>query len=289
MKKEDLYLNENACKILLNIPALLPLINALFDYEDVESLYKEITSDNKINRKYKITYEHNSRIAVYSPNDKQLLITLLNTSEQLINICYKLGEYDAITYTLHVNYKDKNKITASDITIHDIAYKQYRFKDSLAPLHITMDDNHNHVFSFNGLSINAFNLEPIFYMNRLPKYSDITSFSSQQEKIKLNQIINNPDYNLNDSTKDLIKNLGSELDKKETEYKKIINIYNEWKKQLEEHKLLVDLLSNYVFDTNELNLISKTLDDSLSDESAKSLIKSLGSNMIDALKRQLKN
>ena len=289
MNKKELYLNANSCCKLLNVALLVPFIKMLFNYEDVKSLYFElIDEESKSLHKYKISYQHENKISIQCSDGRELQISILSPSLQLINVIYKIDDYKYITYTLQINNSKENYkiLTTSDISIYEISYKNYRFKDSFVPLEISGFNNEK-VFNYTGLQINAYNLEPCYYSYRLPKYDELKSFSAQQEKIKLMKIVNDQSNGLNETTNDLIRGLYDTLDKREKDYKEVITIYNEWLKKLDEYKELIDILLVKTFKEDELKNISSKLDEKINDESAKRLIKSLASNMVEALKRQL--
>ena len=98
MKKEELYLNENACEILLNIPMITKFIHLLFDFEDIKSIYSETILDNnsKLDSKCKITYRSNSVIIIYCNDGRELRIEILNTQLPLFNVRIKTGDGNEI-------------------------------------------------------------------------------------------------------------------------------------------------------------------------------------------------
>ena len=292
MKKEDLYLNENACEILLNISALIPFITLISKWSNVSKLETEITSNSDAKKPlvYKINYSRNSNISISCEDGRELSISLYPGGSQRVSITYRLGEIKFISYTLKtVNYQHAtlSYITEDQIKIDDIEYGNYRFKTSLVPLNIHEDIRHNKNFSYKDLGINSKTLEPIYYGDWLPSFDEVKSFSAQQERIKISRLMNSDITNLSSTTKGLLKGLDKSLESCEKTYQIILEKYNEWLNKLKEHKELIDLLYKNVFSSEELEYIANSFDISLDNENAKHLIKELSPNMIEALKRQL--
>lgn len=292
MKAEDLYFNENACEIILNIPSITRIVNMLFSYDEADSLDMEVYmachNDDKISQKYTIKYFKNSKISISCTDGREVVFTKLE-GIKIVTVSYKLDNKNSIKYTLEINAFDEKNITEHDISIIDIIYKDYSFKECLVPLCFEEDDQHNKYIFYSGLKINPKNLEPFYYDGPLPRFSEVKRFSSQQEKIKLFRIINDMDSDLNITTKDIIKNVvGEALDKREREYQQLLYTYNKWLNLLNEHKELVNVLSKSVFTEEELNRVGNAIEEKLSEEKAKSLLKTLSPSMIEALKKQLK-
>jgi hypothetical protein len=287
MKKEELYLNENACEILLNIPMITKFMHLLFDFEDIKSICSETLLDNnsKLGSKCKITYRSNSVIIINCSDGRELRIEILNTQLPLFNVRIKTGEHTGIVYTLKKRNEEKD-ITENNIEIVNINYKNTSFKKCLANIHIN-EENNEKWFNHGDIKIDANTLEPVYYSTKLPSFNEIKNFDTQKEIAILFELAKND--NLSETTKELITGLSKEINNRKFAYDYVIREYNEWLKGLDNHKEIVDILHNNIFTNEELNEIFNYLSDALNNECAMRLIKSLKPDMVEAIKRQLKN